>query len=175
MSRKKVLTLDKDSESVDSTKYRGMISSLLYLTASWPDIMFSVCLCARFQEDPKVSHLEAVKGIFRKMSNSEESVNKGEIGESSKKLKRKFKTMKGYIRDERPRTPRRLCSWPMDPRLGTRGSNDLGGARVKISILYFYTDIILLNVRPRSRLFDLTKGDKESKEQEAYGLRKRLA
>ncbi|GJT67906.1 retrovirus-related pol polyprotein from transposon TNT 1-94 [Tanacetum coccineum] len=39
--------------------------SLLYLTASRPDIMFSVCLCARFQEAPKTSHLEAVKRIFR--------------------------------------------------------------------------------------------------------------
>ncbi|GJT81201.1 hypothetical protein Tco_1055543 [Tanacetum coccineum] len=65
MSRKRVLTLDKDNESTDSTKYRGMIGSLLYLTASRPDIMFSVCLCARFQEDPKVSHLKAVKRIFR--------------------------------------------------------------------------------------------------------------
>ncbi|GKA45300.1 hypothetical protein Tco_0738096 [Tanacetum coccineum] len=42
-----------------------MIGSLLYLTASSPDIMFSVCLCAYFQEDPKTSHLEAVKRIFR--------------------------------------------------------------------------------------------------------------
>ncbi|GJV85163.1 hypothetical protein Tco_1525061 [Tanacetum coccineum] len=42
-----------------------MIGSLLYLTASRPDIMFSVCLCGRFQEDPKNSHLEAVKRIFR--------------------------------------------------------------------------------------------------------------
>ncbi|GJS27685.1 hypothetical protein Tco_0488305 [Tanacetum coccineum] len=41
------------------------VLSLLYLTASRPDIMFSVCLCARFQEDPKTSHLEAVKRIFR--------------------------------------------------------------------------------------------------------------
>ncbi|GKE02816.1 hypothetical protein Tco_1390799 [Tanacetum coccineum] len=65
MSRKRVLTLDKDNESTNSTKYRGMIGSLLYHTASMPDIMFSVCLCARFQEDPKVSHLEAVKRIFR--------------------------------------------------------------------------------------------------------------
>ncbi|GJU57691.1 retrovirus-related pol polyprotein from transposon TNT 1-94 [Tanacetum coccineum] len=55
----------KSGESVDSTKYRGMIGSLLYLTASRPDIMFSVCLCARFQEAPKTSHLEAVKRIFR--------------------------------------------------------------------------------------------------------------
>ncbi|GKA16126.1 retrovirus-related pol polyprotein from transposon TNT 1-94 [Tanacetum coccineum] len=66
MSRKRVLTLDKDSESIDSTKYRGMIGSLLYLTASRPDIMFSNFLYARFYEDPKVSHLEAVKRIFRK-------------------------------------------------------------------------------------------------------------
>ncbi|GKB19563.1 retrovirus-related pol polyprotein from transposon TNT 1-94 [Tanacetum coccineum] len=65
MSRKRVLTLYKDSESIDSTKYRGMIGSLLYLTASRSNIMFSVCFCARFQEDPKVSHLEAVKRIFR--------------------------------------------------------------------------------------------------------------
>ncbi|GJW59230.1 retrovirus-related pol polyprotein from transposon TNT 1-94 [Tanacetum coccineum] len=59
------LTRDEEGESVDNTKYRGMIGSLLYLTASRPDIMFSVCLCARFQEDPKTSHLEAVKRIFR--------------------------------------------------------------------------------------------------------------
>nr|GEY80080.1 uncharacterized mitochondrial protein AtMg00810-like [Tanacetum cinerariifolium] len=59
------LIKDEECESVDSTKYRGMIGSLLYLTASRPDIMFSVCLCARFQEDPKTSHLEAVKRIFR--------------------------------------------------------------------------------------------------------------
>ncbi|GKC37024.1 retrovirus-related pol polyprotein from transposon TNT 1-94 [Tanacetum coccineum] len=59
------LTKDVEGESVDNTKYRGMIGSLLYLTASKPDIMFSVCLCARFQEDPKISHLKAVKRIFR--------------------------------------------------------------------------------------------------------------
>ncbi|GJY45968.1 retrovirus-related pol polyprotein from transposon TNT 1-94 [Tanacetum coccineum] len=65
MSSDTKLTKDEVCESVDSTKYRGMIGSLLYLTASRPDIMFSVCLCARFQEDPKISHLEAVKRIFR--------------------------------------------------------------------------------------------------------------
>ena len=65
MSTETKLVKDEENESVDSTKYRGMIGSLLYLTASRPDIMFSVCLCARFQEDPKTSHLEAVKRIFR--------------------------------------------------------------------------------------------------------------
>ncbi|GJS78611.1 hypothetical protein Tco_0728492 [Tanacetum coccineum] len=59
------LTKDEEYESVDSTKYRGMIDSLVYLTASRLDIMFSVCLCARFQEGPKTSHLEAVKCIFQ--------------------------------------------------------------------------------------------------------------
>ncbi|GJX11660.1 retrovirus-related pol polyprotein from transposon TNT 1-94 [Tanacetum coccineum] len=65
MSSDTKLTKDEECESVDSTKYRGMIGSLLYLTASRPDIMFSVCLCARFQEAPKTPHLEAVKRIFR--------------------------------------------------------------------------------------------------------------
>ncbi|GJT52763.1 hypothetical protein Tco_0978920 [Tanacetum coccineum] len=65
MSSETKLTRDEDGESIDDTKYRGMIGSLLYLTSSRPDIMFSVCLCAYFQEAPKTSHLEAVKRIFR--------------------------------------------------------------------------------------------------------------
>ncbi|GKA04987.1 hypothetical protein Tco_0684107 [Tanacetum coccineum] len=65
MSSDTKLTKDEECESVDSTKYQGMIGSLLYLTTSRPDIMFSVCLCARFQEAPKTSHLKAVKRIFR--------------------------------------------------------------------------------------------------------------
>ncbi|GKD46628.1 hypothetical protein Tco_1271273 [Tanacetum coccineum] len=59
------LTKDEKGESVDNIKYRGMIGNLIYLTASRPDIMFSVCLGAHFQDDPKTSHLEAVKRIFR--------------------------------------------------------------------------------------------------------------
>ncbi|GJW63593.1 retrovirus-related pol polyprotein from transposon TNT 1-94 [Tanacetum coccineum] len=65
MSSDTKLTKDEECESVDSTKYRGMIGSLLYLTASRPDIQFSVCLCALFQKALKTSHLEAVKRIFR--------------------------------------------------------------------------------------------------------------
>ncbi|GJR12907.1 retrovirus-related pol polyprotein from transposon TNT 1-94 [Tanacetum coccineum] len=64
MSSETKHTRDEEGEPIDNTKYRGMIGSLLYLTASHPDIMFSVCLCARFQEAPKTSHLEAVKRIF---------------------------------------------------------------------------------------------------------------
>ncbi|GKA10180.1 hypothetical protein Tco_0689613 [Tanacetum coccineum] len=65
MSSETKLTRDEDEEPINETKYRGMIGSLLYLTASRPDIMFSVYLCARFQEAPKTSHLEALKRIFR--------------------------------------------------------------------------------------------------------------
>ncbi|GKE37829.1 hypothetical protein Tco_1461234, partial [Tanacetum coccineum] len=61
MSSNTKLTKDKEGVSVDNKKYSGIIGSLLYLTASRLDIMFSVRLYARFQEDPKTSHLEAVK------------------------------------------------------------------------------------------------------------------
>ncbi|GKB18102.1 retrovirus-related pol polyprotein from transposon TNT 1-94 [Tanacetum coccineum] len=65
MSSEIKLTRDEDGEPIDDTKYRGMIVSLLYLRVSRPDIMFSVCLCARFQEALKTFHFEAVKRIFR--------------------------------------------------------------------------------------------------------------
>ncbi|KAL4279676.1 hypothetical protein GQ457_03G021980 [Hibiscus cannabinus] len=59
--------LDKDEEGkcVDCKLYRSMIGSLLYLTTTRPDIKFSVCLCARFQVNPKESHLKTIKMIFR--------------------------------------------------------------------------------------------------------------
>ncbi|GJZ62056.1 hypothetical protein Tco_0618193 [Tanacetum coccineum] len=52
-------------KDVDEHMYRSMIGSLMYLTSSRPDIMFAVCVCARFQVNPKVSHLHVVKRIFR--------------------------------------------------------------------------------------------------------------
>ncbi|WVZ58706.1 LOW QUALITY PROTEIN: hypothetical protein U9M48_008947 [Paspalum notatum var. saurae] len=59
------LEADESGIKVDQTQYRSMIGSLLYLCASRPDIMFSVCLCAQFQADPKESHLTMVKRILR--------------------------------------------------------------------------------------------------------------
>lgn len=56
---------DKNGKVVDIKRYRGMICSLLYLTASRPYIMFSVCMCARYQSCPKESHLKDVKRILR--------------------------------------------------------------------------------------------------------------
>ncbi|GKD58706.1 putative ribonuclease H-like domain-containing protein [Tanacetum coccineum] len=61
----KALLKDEEAEDVDVHLYRSMIGSLMYLTASKPDIMFDVCTCARFQVTPKVSHLHAVNRIFR--------------------------------------------------------------------------------------------------------------
>ncbi|RVW86001.1 Retrovirus-related Pol polyprotein from transposon RE1 [Vitis vinifera] len=65
MSSSIKLDMDEKGKPVNSTMYRGMIGSLLYLTASRPDIMYSVCLYARFQSCPKESHLSVVKRILR--------------------------------------------------------------------------------------------------------------
>jgi hypothetical protein len=59
------LDLDTGGKSIDQKVYRSMIGSLLYLCASLPDIMLSICMCARFQADPKEVHLRAVKRIMR--------------------------------------------------------------------------------------------------------------
>ncbi|KAJ9537655.1 hypothetical protein OSB04_030388 [Centaurea solstitialis] len=65
METHKHLTADVEGEEVDVHHYRSMIGSLMYLTASRPDIMFAVCVCARYQVRPKESHLHAVKRIFK--------------------------------------------------------------------------------------------------------------
>jgi hypothetical protein len=59
------LDLDTGGKSVDQKVYMSMIGSLLYLCASRPDIMLSVCMCARFQANPKEVHLRVVKRIMR--------------------------------------------------------------------------------------------------------------
>nr|GFC65998.1 uncharacterized mitochondrial protein AtMg00810-like [Tanacetum cinerariifolium] len=61
----KALLKDKEAKDVDVYLYKSLIGSFINLTASRPDIMFVVCACARFQVTPKVSHLPAVKRIFR--------------------------------------------------------------------------------------------------------------
>ncbi|GJQ95401.1 putative ribonuclease H-like domain-containing protein [Tanacetum coccineum] len=61
----KPLVKDEEASDVDVHLYRSMIGSLMYLTASRPDIMFAVCACSRFQVTQKTSHLSAVKRIFR--------------------------------------------------------------------------------------------------------------
>jgi hypothetical protein len=65
MSTSRPLVSDTKDELVDQTHYRCMIGSLMYLTASRPDIMFATCVCARSQSEPRKSNLIAVKRIFR--------------------------------------------------------------------------------------------------------------
>ena len=64
------ISANPTGESVDQKTYQGMIRSLVYLTASRPEIVFSTSLCARYQADPKVSHQTAVKQIFRYLKGS---------------------------------------------------------------------------------------------------------
>ncbi|GKE55386.1 putative ribonuclease H-like domain-containing protein [Tanacetum coccineum] len=64
----KPLVNDEEANDVDVHLYRSMIGSLMYLTASRPDIMFAVCACSRFQVTQKSSYLSAVKRIFRRLS-----------------------------------------------------------------------------------------------------------
>jgi hypothetical protein len=65
MSTSTTLDTDDDGEPVDQKEYISMIGSLLYLTATRPDIHFAVCLCSRFQASPRTSHRKVVKRIMR--------------------------------------------------------------------------------------------------------------
>jgi hypothetical protein len=56
---------------VDQKLYRTMIRSLLYVTASRPGVMFSVCMCARFQASPRESHLKAIKRVLRYLKHTQ--------------------------------------------------------------------------------------------------------
>nr|GEY55703.1 hypothetical protein [Tanacetum cinerariifolium] len=59
--------LDEDSLGIwfEQTRFQGMVGSLMYLTASRPDLVFAVCMCARYQAKPTKKHLEAIKRVFQ--------------------------------------------------------------------------------------------------------------
>ena len=59
------LDSDTSGNMVNQKLYRSMIRSLLYVTASRSDVIFSVCICARFQASPRENHLKATKRILR--------------------------------------------------------------------------------------------------------------
>nr|GEW18241.1 retrovirus-related Pol polyprotein from transposon TNT 1-94 [Tanacetum cinerariifolium] len=65
MVEKSKLDEDREGKAVDPSHYRGMIGTLLYLTASRPDLQFEICMCARYQARPTEKHIYAVKRIFR--------------------------------------------------------------------------------------------------------------
>ncbi|GJX01578.1 retrovirus-related pol polyprotein from transposon TNT 1-94 [Tanacetum coccineum] len=74
MVEKYKLGEDKEGKAVDPSHYRGMIGTLLYLTASRPDLQFVICMCARYQAWPTEKHLHAVKRIFRYLKGT---INRG--------------------------------------------------------------------------------------------------
>nr|GEU29885.1 hypothetical protein [Tanacetum cinerariifolium] len=74
MVEKSKLDEDKEGKAVDPSHYRGMIGTLLYLTASRPDLQFAICMCAQYQARPTEKHLHAVKRIFRYLRGT---VNRG--------------------------------------------------------------------------------------------------
>nr|GEV87492.1 uncharacterized mitochondrial protein AtMg00810-like [Tanacetum cinerariifolium] len=74
MVEKSKLDKDKEGKAFDLSHYRGMIGTLLYLTASRPDLQFTICMCARYQAWPTKKHLHAVKRIFRYLQGT---VNRG--------------------------------------------------------------------------------------------------
>ncbi|GJZ54645.1 retrovirus-related pol polyprotein from transposon TNT 1-94 [Tanacetum coccineum] len=65
MVEKNKLDADLQGTPVDDAHYRSMIGSLMYLTSSRPELIHTVCLCARYQTKPTKKHLHAVKRIFR--------------------------------------------------------------------------------------------------------------
>ncbi|GKD69794.1 retrovirus-related pol polyprotein from transposon TNT 1-94, partial [Tanacetum coccineum] len=74
MVEKSKLDEDPQEKAVDPTHYRGMVGTLMYLTASRPDLTFAVCMCVRYQAKPTEKHLHAVKRIFKYLRGT---VNRG--------------------------------------------------------------------------------------------------
>nr|GFA95079.1 uncharacterized mitochondrial protein AtMg00810-like [Tanacetum cinerariifolium] len=65
MVEKFKLDEDKEGKAIDPSYYHGMIGTLIYLTASRPNLQFAICMCARYQARPTEKHVHAVKRIFR--------------------------------------------------------------------------------------------------------------
>ncbi|GJZ56032.1 hypothetical protein Tco_0611225 [Tanacetum coccineum] len=74
MLEKSKLDEDTQGKAVDPTHYCGMVGTLMYLTSSRPDLVYAICMCARYQARPTEKHLHAVKRIFRYLRRT---VNRG--------------------------------------------------------------------------------------------------
>nr|GEX64152.1 retrovirus-related Pol polyprotein from transposon TNT 1-94 [Tanacetum cinerariifolium] len=81
MVDKSKLDEDPQGKVVDPTHYRGMVGTLMYLTANRPDLTFAVCTCARYQAKPTEKHLHAVKRIFKYLRGT---INRGLIMDTTK-------------------------------------------------------------------------------------------
>ncbi|XP_070057976.1 secreted RxLR effector protein 161-like [Nicotiana tomentosiformis] len=89
------LDMDEPSTSVDEKKYRYMIGSFLYLTASRPDMG----LCDRFQSNPKELHLKAVKRILRYLNGSQDLIFWYPVGDSFDSIRYADANYHGYLVD----------------------------------------------------------------------------
>jgi hypothetical protein len=72
MGTNRSLDSDASGNMVDQKMYRSIIGSLLYVTALRSDVIFSVCMCARFQASPRESHLKATKRILRYLKHTQD-------------------------------------------------------------------------------------------------------
>ncbi|XP_070010902.1 secreted RxLR effector protein 161-like [Nicotiana sylvestris] len=95
------LDMDKTGSPVNQTMYRGIIGSLLYLTTSRPDIVFSVGLCVRFQSNPKESHLKAAKRILRYLKGTHDLVLYYPSGDSFNPIGYADSDYTGYLMDRK--------------------------------------------------------------------------
>ncbi|XP_075074546.1 secreted RxLR effector protein 161-like [Nicotiana tabacum] len=95
------LDMDKTGSPVNQTMYRGIIGSLFYLIASRPDIVFSVGLCARFQSNPKESHLKATKRILRYLKGTRDLVLYYPSGDSFNLIGYADADYAGYLMDRK--------------------------------------------------------------------------
>ncbi|XP_070014743.1 secreted RxLR effector protein 161-like [Nicotiana sylvestris] len=95
------LDMDESGSSINQTMYRGIIGSLLYLTASRTDIVFSVGLCARFQSNPKESHLKAAKRILRYLKGTQDLVLYYPLGDNFNLISYADANYAGYLVDKK--------------------------------------------------------------------------
>ncbi|XP_070009945.1 secreted RxLR effector protein 161-like [Nicotiana sylvestris] len=117
--------MDETGYLVNQTMYRGIIGSLLYLTTNQPNIVFNVGLCARFQSNPKESHLKASKRILRYLKGTQDLVLYYPSGDSFNLIRYADADYAGYLVDRKSTSGMahflgsRLISW------GTRKQNSV--------------------------------------------------
>ncbi|XP_016510182.1 secreted RxLR effector protein 161-like [Nicotiana tabacum] len=95
------LDMGETGSPMNQTMYRGIIGSLLYLTASRRDIVFSVGLCARFQSNPKESHLKVAKRILRYLKGTQDLVLYYPSDDSFNRIRYADADYAGYLVDRK--------------------------------------------------------------------------
>ncbi|XP_070014274.1 secreted RxLR effector protein 161-like [Nicotiana sylvestris] len=93
--------MDETGSPMNQTMYKGIIGSLLYLTASRPDVVFSVGLCARFESNPKEYHLKAAKRILRYLKGTQDLVLYYSSGDSFNLIGYADADYVGYLVDKK--------------------------------------------------------------------------